>query len=175
MNFAPPKPNTVEWPHVKVFVSYTKFYPATLIALIGFNFQPVKTEGEFGYWMYFKERWREGQTFINIEQDIVVWPGAVKALWDCPHDWCAYDFHLPNHQMRNLENEKVGVPIGCVKFSAKLIAETPEMWQEPVAWEYCEQNITKYLVAKGLRVHQHHPGVVNANEVFLDFLGIKED
>lgn len=175
MDFFPPNPTSVEWPDVNIFLPYTKFYPATPISLIGFNYQPVKTEGEFGYSQYFKDRWAEGQTFINIEQDVVVWPGAIRALWQCPHDWCVHDFHLPNHQTRNLENEKVGVPIGCVKISAEAIRRTSGIWDEPSLWEYCEQKLTKELIKSGLTPHQHHPGIVNANEVFLDFLGIKKD
>lgn len=168
-----PKPNTVAWPHINVWVPFTTFYPATPISLIGFNFRLTPTNGVNGYAQYFRDRWKDGKPFINVEQDIVVWPGAIKQLWDCPHDWCVFDFHLPNHQTRNLENEKVGVPIGCVKITANMIAQTSGLWDQNCSWEYCEQQLTKGLIAAGFTPHQHHPGVVNGNEVFLDFLGLR--
>lgn len=167
-----PKPNSIDFPDVKIFVPYTQFYPATAISLIGYNYKAVETLGEFGYSDYFKSRWKDKQTFINVEQDVVVYPGALKALWNCPNKWCVYDFHLPCHQMRNLENEKVGIPVGCMKISTELIDKTPDIWDEPIEWVMCEQNLTKQLIKAGFQVHQHHPGVVNANSALLGFTEI---
>lgn len=84
---------------IPLFLPHVTMQPATRIALIGYRYTPVKTEGVYGYCEYFQTRWKEGKTFLNIEQDIVVWPGAIQALWTCPRPWCGYDFHLPNHQM----------------------------------------------------------------------------
>lgn len=162
-----PNPDEVAASRLTIFVPYVKIQQATLIALIGSKYTPVKTVGKFGYSTYFKKRWDEGKTFISIEQDIVVYPGAVEALWDCPKDWCVYDFHLLCHRGRKLAEEKVGVPIGCVKISSEAMRQTPSIWEEPVEWIMCEQNITKKLVAAGLTAHQHYPSVVNANPVLL--------
>lgn len=171
MTITPPNPNSVVWPDVDIFLSYFKFYPATLISLIGFNYQPFKTDTDNSYTDFFRQRWNEEKKFILVEQDVVVWPGAIQAIWDCPREWCAYDFHLPNHQTRNLEEEKNGVPIGCVKISPEMISKTPNMWKEDVKWDVCDLNLTRKAIEAGVQVHQHHPGVVNANSVFLDYLG----
>lgn len=157
----------IEYPQILIYLPYIKIQVATLISLIGYDYHPVETSGEYGYNNYFKKRWEEGKTFINLEQDIVPYPGAIKALWDCPKEWCVYDFHLACHWARNLENEKVGVPIGCVKISSSLITKTVGIWDDPVEWVYCEQNLTKKLVDAGFKAHQHHPSVVNANPVLL--------
>lgn len=166
----PPKQNSVSYPEVNLFLPYVKVYPTTLISLIGYNYQPVLTRGKDGYSNYFKTRWEEGKTFVNVEQDIVVHPRAIREIWDCSHDWCGFDFHLPNHQLRNLEEEYTGVPIGCVKITNCAIEQTFGIWDNPVEWVMCEQNITKSFVAAGIPFHQHHPGVVNANKEFLKFL-----
>jgi hypothetical protein len=152
---------------ISIFIPYTEIQPATLISLIGYTYTPVKVEGEYGYSYYFRDRWRSGKTFINLEHDIVVYPGALKALWDCPREWCVYDYHLPVHWERNLEHETRGIPLGCMKISAEMISKTKDLWDVPVPWSYCDFRLT----GCGLNVHQHHPGVVNANPELLKLVG----
>lgn len=148
---------------IKIFIPYTEIQPATKIALIGYNYTPIEVKGDFGYSNYFKDRWEEGQTFINLEHDVVVYPGALKALWDCPEEWCVYDYHLPNHWSRNLEIEVNGIPLGCMKISDKMIEKTKALWDTAVIWNKCDQHLTKCH----LKIHQHHPGIVNANPSLL--------
>lgn len=158
-----PNLDTVEQEKIKIFIPYTKIQPATLISLIGYKYTPVKVEGDFGYSNYFKDRWNEGETFINLEHDIVPYPGAISAIWDCPLEWCVYDYHLPNHWNRNLEDEVNGIPLGCMKISAEMIKKTARMWDKPIIWNKCDQHLTRC----GLQVHQHYPSVVNANPALL--------
>lgn len=159
----PPHSDSIEYPQIKIFIPYTEIQPATLIALIGYNYTPVKVEGDYGYSEYFKKRWEEKQTFISIEQDIVIWPGAPDAIWNCSRELCTYDIHLPNHRKRNLEAETRCVPPGCIKFSKEFIEKTPGFWDTPIKWDMVDQ----HLITSGIRVHQHYPGVVNANPVLL--------
>lgn len=162
-----PNPVTDECEKLTIFVPHVEIQPATKIALIGYPYTPAETLGEFGYFEYFKQRWAEEKTFISIEQDIVVYPGALKAIWDCPEELCVYDFHLPCHWDRNLEEEKVGLPIGCIKISEEVIKKTKDHWNvEPVLPYEVDLHFTK-IVGKGVKVHQHHPGVVNANLALL--------
>ena len=123
--------------------------------------------GDYGYSEYFRQRWAEGETFINLEHDVVVYPGALKALWDCPEPWCVCDYHLPCHWDRDLEKEINGVPLGCMKISKEMIAKTKGHWDEKVMWDRCDLHLTK----AGFKVHQHRPGVVNANPEFLKMVG----
>lgn len=174
-NVLSPDPNSVEYPQINIFIPHIKLFPATLISLIGYNYTAVYAPGDYEVGDYFKERWREGKTFINIEQDIVPWPGAIKAIWDCPQEWCVYDMHLPCHWGRNLENEVNGIPLGCMKISAEVIKKTPGIWDEPVKWTVMDIHLTKQFLKRGLKVHQHHPGVVNANPALLGFVEMEEN
>lgn len=158
----PPSENTIEYPQLNIFIPYTDIKPATLIALIGYNYMPVKLEGDYGYYEYFKKRWDERKTFINIEHDVVVYPSALEAIWNCPEEWCAYDYHLPIHRKQSLGSN---VPLGCVKFSPSFIEKTHDLWSEPVKWNVFDVHIAKL----GLSVHQHYPSVVNASEALLGF------
>ena len=164
-----PKENTVEYQRFTIFVAYTKVYPSTLISLIGYNYQPVKTDDNYTYSEYFKDRWKEENTFINIEQDIVVYPGAIEALWDCPQEFCAYDFHLPNHRKRNLEEDTRSCPLGCIKISKEMIKKSFGLWNIPIPWNECDQRIIK----SGIKVHQHYPSIVNTNIDLLGFVNLK--
>ena len=161
----PPKLDSISYPRIKIFIPYTDIQPATLIALIGYNYTPIKVEGDFGYSNYFKQRWEEKEKFISIEHDIVIWPGALEAIWDCPGELCTYDLQLPNHRTRNLEIDTTCVPPGCIKFSKEFIEKTPGFWDKPVKWDMCDQ----HLIKCGIKVHQHFPGVVNANPALLSF------
>lgn len=169
MTLQSPNPFSVEWPYVNLFVPYVKVYPTTFIALIGFNYQPSLTsvDDDYSYQKFFEERWKEGKTFVLVEQDIVVWPGAVKKIWDCPENLCAYDAHLPNHQTRTLNDDNTEIPLFCIKISESFIKDHPTLWDEPVMFNMIGQR----LQTAQRNVHQHYPGVVNANPVFLDFLG----
>lgn len=157
----------IEYPQILIYIPYIRLERATLISLIGYDYKPVYAPGDYEYGGYFKTRWEEGKTFINLEQDIVAYPGAIKAIWDCPREWCVYDFHLPSHWARSLENEKVGLPIGCMKISSEVISKTKGIWDKPVMFNVCDLHLTKSLIEAGLQVHQHYPGVVNANPVLI--------
>lgn len=62
--------------------------------------------------------WGEGGTFVNVEADIVPWHGALRQLWLCQQDWCAFPYPM------GAAGEHWS--LGCTKFSARLIARCPE-------------------------------------------------
>jgi hypothetical protein len=169
-----PKPNSIEYPQIKVFVPYVNMQPATAISLIGYNYTPVFTDpkDDYSYSKYFKERWEKKETFITIEQDIVVYPRALEALWDCPKPWCVCDFHLPNHRLRNLETVDNGnYPMGCMKISKEMIEALPNYWGEDIHFSKVEWKFIPGLYP----IHQHFPGVVNANPALLGFARMEEN
>ncbi len=159
-------PDLVVMP-MKIFLPYSKLQTATLIALIGYDFAPVELKGEYAYGEYFKARWAEGQSFINLEHDCVPWPGAIEAIEDCERDWCLYNYSLPIHREQNLEIVEGGMPLGLVKFSAELIIRTKGAWDEPIDWSNCDNRLTKACKEAGFTPHQHYPSIVNANPVLL--------
>lgn len=163
-----PKPNSIEYPQIKVFVPYSNLRSQTAISLIGYDYHPVETakDDDFSYSKYFKQRWEAKETFINIEHDVVVWPGAIEAIWNCEREWCVYHGHLPNHRTEpNLENAVNGIPMLCMKIAKELIEKTPGLWDEPIIWYECE----KRMISCGVKPHQHFPGVVNTNPALLGF------
>ena len=161
-------PNLVEEEFLKVniFIPFTKIQDATLISLFNYNVKFIQLEDGFDYSNYFKTRWEEGKTFVNVEHDIVVYPGAIKALWDCPEDWCVYDYTTINwsEQLAELNS----VPLGCVKISSKMIELLKDCWNEPINWSYCDSHLFQVCKKVGLHPHQHFPGVTNANPAFLE-------
>lgn len=152
---------------IKIFVPYSKLVDATLIALIGYDYETVETKGLYGYAKFFRERWQEGQSFINIEHDSVVWPGAIEALQECPEPWCAYDSSLPCLRDRDMHHETTSPPLACTKISAEMIKRTENLWDKLEKWETCDIYIGNAAKNAGLMVHQHWPSIVNANNELL--------
>lgn len=153
---------------MRIFIPYTEIQPATKIAMIGYEYTPIETPGEFGYGEYFKQRWEDGQTFINVEHDTVAWPGAIEAIWECPELWCAYDAHLPVHRGRDIHHETTAVPIALAKISKEFIERTTGGWDKNISYLYCDWNLTYLGRDIGVKVHQHFPSIVNANPVLLN-------
>lgn len=149
-----------------VFVPFTKIQPGTQIALIGTEYTPVRIEGDFGYSSYFKDRWNEAETFINIEHDVIVYPGAISALLSCPEHWCAYDYSsTSNWAAEGSMGILHSVHLGCMKISKEFIEKTKGIWDKPVDWHLCDVHLFDEATKAGIKPHQHFPGVVNANPV----------
>ncbi len=167
-NVYKPKDNSIEYRGLNIFLPFTDVQPATLISLIGYDYLPVKLEGDFGYSQFFRDRWNEGKTFINVEHDSVIYPGAIEALLNCPEELCAFDFHLPIHRQRQLIPGQA-FPLGLIKISDSLIAKNPNFWNDPIKWDVCDQHLATLNI-----VHQHTPGIVNANPALLGFASFEE-
>src|ERR1700752_1918127 len=109
---------------MRIFCPFTDVHNATLTALSKYFWTEllfVDCSQEWAFPNYFRQRWNEGETFINIEHDVVPWLGAVEELWDCPHDWCYFDYHsMPG------KCECEPPPIGLVKFSETFIQQVPD-------------------------------------------------
>lgn len=147
---------------MRIFVPFTEIQTATRVALIGYDYTAVQLNDDYSYGDYFRQRWRSGESFINVEHDCVPWPGALEKLWNCTQPWCAFNYGLPIHREHPLFGGSA-VPLGCTKISDRLIAVTPTLWDEPVEWSYCDQQLPKTQFT----VHQHFPGIVNANPASL--------
>lgn len=113
-------------------------------------------DGDFDYGRHLTRWWLDGTGFVLVEWDIAPWPGAVQAMWECEHDycahWCAMDHGL-------------ACWLNCVKFSAELTRKYPEM---PDKWRWAEQpwNGLGGSVCLPVReiaggVHEHHPPVAH--------------
>ena len=115
--------------------------------------------GPQDYTRHLQQCWEKGQTFINLEHDIVPWPGAIASLLECPQPWCAFGY-LPYLDITtNAPN------LGLAKFSDVFISATPQLWQRmpsrPAQWRYNDMWLWEYAKTHGLLPHQHWPSVLN--------------
>lgn len=163
---------------MRVFVPYTRLSEATKAYL---EDKTVEMSGElkvefvdvsrdrWAYTDFLQSRWDEGEAFINVEHDIVPWPGSLTAMKYCPCDWCFYGY-IPGIDC--VENNCA--PFGAVKFSSRLIAQTPNIWREmreyyadyEFVWQHHDTWMFNYVVElKKTRStyspHQHWPPVFN--------------
>lgn len=150
---------------MKIYVAYSKLQPATLISLRSYEYEPIKVTGKYGYSKYFRKRWAERESFINIEHDSVLWPGAIEGLENCIGIWCAYDYSSTTNWDWERDNGLMhSYQLGAMKITPYLIDHTPGIWDKPVDWSACD---THLFASTELKCHQHFPGIVNANPAVL--------
>lgn len=121
---------------------------------------PIELVSEAGYFELLSRMWRRGESFINIEHDIVVWPETLTQLAECPFDWCVSTYASADWGSQ-------APKLGCAKFSAKLLAEHPDIMQQvgtiendgvPARhWAHLDYRLSKVLWLNGVREHQHAP------------------
>ena len=121
------------------------------------------THGE-SYYGLLLELWHSRKTFIVVEHDIVVWPGALSQLESCPEGWCTFPYYCSVGWIKD--------GLGCTKFSAAFIEKHPDLLAEPFPTccqhtrNYCglDRTIAHRMEEVGIEPHVHAPGVVNLNE-----------
>jgi len=126
------------------------------------------------YLDYLEARWDEGKTFVNLEHDIVPWPGALQELNNCPRNWCFFGY-LPGLDFVEISG---AAPFGLVRFRSSFIATVPDVWKnmrrrfadrdDPHMWRINDIELANYTKERGLFTpHQHSPSVLNANPKFI--------
>lgn len=147
---------------IKVYIPFTKAQDATIIST--WDYDPIKVDtSKTGYSQYFKDRWNDRETFINIEQDVVIWDGAIESLINCSQPWCLYDYKSEPWDYNMLRS----VHLGCTKITSSLIEKTKEIWDDEIEWDKCDIHLFREAREAGIRPHQHFPAVTNANPAFL--------
>lgn len=150
---------------MRVFVPHTRLQVATRVALRRVEHEPVELTAGYTYPDYWRDRWHAGEGFVNVEHDVVPWPGAVESLIECPAPWCAFGYHTNDVFA---DRERSSYPyVGCVKFSARAIELTRGACDGLTDWLMVDHALALALRAAGLDVHQHFPSVVNANPVLV--------
>lgn len=74
-------------------------------------------DSDRAYYDLLCELWAAGDSFILVEHDIAVGPATLHELAWCDNDWCACPFDYGQYGLT--------YGLGCVKFSAELIARNP--------------------------------------------------
>jgi len=148
---------------VRVLIPYTK--PShtlqTVIDCLRAQYvQPelVKVTKDDGYWRMLRDTWEEGKEFFVVEQDVVVWLGAIGVMQDCPEPWCS----LPTV----CHGRIIPTTFGCVKFSSLLIQQRPGFWDDiPTTWFHLDSGFADKIGWPYIAPHVHEPIATHLNEV----------
>lgn len=118
----------------------------------------VKVDDGDGYHRMLSEAWEQEHTFFVVEQDILVWQGAIQMLDGCAEDWCT----LPTM----CHGRMITTTFGCVKFGRDLIVKRPGWWDDiPTTWFHLDANNADKMGWPYIRPHSHWPPATHLNEV----------
>jgi hypothetical protein len=143
---------------MKCVVPYRTLHPVTqmVLSVEPFPIRYVHLPEEDSYRQLMQQLWREGETVVIVEHDIVPWPGAIEELYGCMGQWCAFSYRL-------FGGLGIFHGLGCCKISSPLMKKLPNLWDEPTKWDVLDQKL--YFAARevGQEVHHHRPAVVHLN------------
>lgn len=123
------------------------------------------------YYELLRRLWAEGDSFIVVEHDIEVPPGALTELEHCWGLWCAHSYPVHFGDLMTLMHP--GASLGCTRFSWQLIAHLPELFDlvPHMGYENGEDgrhylNLDKAVASlliqnNAPKAHRHFPDVAN--------------
>jgi hypothetical protein len=89
---------------------------------------------------------------VIVEHDIVPPAGAVRALLDCPRDWCAHEYRM---------GRWFGTGLGLTKLSGAIMARTPtavsRILPQHRSWSALDSLVLATLARNGEEEHVHQP------------------
>lgn len=103
------------------------------------------------------ELWGSGESFAIVEQDIEIHETVIPELGTCHEPWCVFAYNI------GWPAAPVGSALGCVRFSARLLAEIPNaMAGLPVrGWQQLDWALAARLREAGHEPHVHEPLVAH--------------
>lgn len=106
---------------VRVVVPYTDLRSETVAALeaTGTAYNAIRMDCDEDYWGLLAGLWTKGETFVLVEQDIVINHSTITTLDACPSSWCSFGYGY-----FSLESYH---GLGCVKFGSSLMAAVPDL------------------------------------------------
>ena len=105
-----------------------------------------------------RNNWSLGEEFFVVEQDVIVWLGAIERMQGCAEKWCT----LPTI----CHGRIITTTFGCVKFGSDLIEKNPGFWDDiPTTWFHLDANFTDKMGWPYIRPHPHDPIATHLNEV----------
>ncbi len=81
-------------------------------------------EVTYGYAKFFRERWAQKESFINVEQDIVTTPEFLKSMEECSSDICFAGHLYPNGSI------EPGRHLSCVKITDRFIKRHINLFED---------------------------------------------
>jgi hypothetical protein len=157
---------------MRIFCPFTHLRSETYVALKDYpvTFLPLIDHAS-DYWRHFHERWKEGETFINVEHDVVPLVGVLQELWDCPEPYCISGYTYPYHSDPPRQDM---AHLGCAKLSRELIASCPEIYRVgPIDFRMVEHYLINATLNKyhfhGFRATHLHPDPTWPTDAFRKF------
>ena len=103
------------------------------------------------YGIYFAGLWDAGAPFVIVEHDIIPWPGAIRALLDCPEPRCTHRYPL--------HRGNVALSFGIGKYIPE--GPAPEHWAT-TRWDALDGQVVPVLNERLGPPHVHEPPVAHA-------------
>jgi len=152
---------------MRVVAPLTQLHPHAFGALATYAphaaFVDVSSDDEC-YWRLLRGLWGLGESLAIVEHDIEVHSGTLSSFEACVEPWCVAPY-------TGMPYKRYPVPVlrcalGCVRFSAGLIAATPTLIDDlPVRhWRRLDSQIATFLQRAGYRAHEHEPHVVHHHD-----------
>ena len=111
------------------------------------------------YYRFLSACWAEGESFVNVEQDVAIHELVIPQFEACPEPWCYFPVTGPG--------PATGGPylvraLGCVRFSAELTAAEPDLLLSMPAhdWRILDAHALPRLMQRHYRAHEHVPPVL---------------
>lgn len=100
----------------------------------------VKVEGDYGYGNLVADLWESGQSFLLVEQDVLLTQAVRDSLERCERPYCSAPYNLR-------DGRGLGVSLGCVRFAGVLTENYPGVatpWRE-VRWDLLDGAVDRTL------------------------------
>jgi hypothetical protein len=148
---------------VTVIIPYTKPSHTLQTAIDCLRIQQVQPylvrvgDGD-DYWRLLRQQWAMGGPFFIVEQDVLVWQGAIRAMFECDEKWCTL--------ATMCHGRMITTTFGCVKFGQQVIEQNPGFWDDiPTTWFHLDANFTDKMGWPFIKPHSHWPPATHLNEV----------
>jgi hypothetical protein len=115
--------------------------------------EEVVMHDDLDYARELQRRWASGG-FIIVEHDIVPWPGALRELDECPHEWCRFPYPIGG---------SLAGTLGCVKFGSKLTARME--YTALANWRWLD-GVVLEMLGGFERCHAHAPPVAHVGHPY---------
>ncbi len=132
----------------------------------GVEVAEIRMRDYTNYGRVFTEQWHGGHGFIVVEEDVIPWPGALRQLDACEHEWCCFLF--PNGMVTWDPLSGFCDGLGCMKFATALVSRVPASveWQNR-GWDALDGAVHATLIEAGAVLHVHEPPVAHAKAQIL--------
>ncbi len=120
---------------------------------------PLDPDDPFAYATLLAGLWNRGDDLIIVEQDMIVPPGAIKAMIKCEALWCSHTY--------DCDNDVPAYGLGLCKFSKYVQTIRPSLGEQAARnyrgvarrqhWTTLNERIIYLMEHWGYKVHLHEP------------------